>query len=288
MEDTVFYIFVFLLGLAIGSFLNVVIYRLPRGLSIWQGRSFCPKCGKKLSWWENIPLFSYLFLKGRCSKCSARISFQYPLVEFLTGIIFLLAFYKIFSSPSSLTSYFLLHTSDFLLHASYFILLTSYFILISCLIAIFFIDLKHYIIPDSLIVIGSITSLVYLSLGQFLIRNAQSLIQNSFFNHIFPAPDFLAHSSLFINHLIFAIIGGAFFALIVLMTRGKGMGVGDVKLAALMGLILGDKLIPAFYLAFISGALVGLLLIACKKKSLSSKIPFGPFLAGATLLLMIL
>ncbi len=272
------YVFLFLFGLCIGSFLNVVIYRLPRGLSIGKGRSFCPKCKKKLLWWELIPLFSFIFLKGRCSKCKVKISLQYPIVELTTGILFLLAFFRLTCG------------SGFMVRD----LLPIIYVwtIISILIAIFFIDLKHYIIPDSLIIVGSALSLIYLLMFQFF-DNLQPVFYNSkiliFFYRFLPISSFKFQvSSLFLNHILFAIIGGAFFGLIILFTKGRGMGIGDMKFGVLMGLILGSQLIMALYLSFVSGAIVGILLILLKKKSLKSKVPFGPFLVGVTLLFMIL
>ncbi len=272
------YAFLFVFGLCIGSFLNVIIYRLPRGLSVGKGRSFCPKCKKKLLWWELIPLFSFIFLKGRCSKCKVKISLQYPIVELTTGVLFLLTFLRL-TRDSGLITCSLLP-------------IIYVWTIMSILIAIFFIDLKHYIIPDSLIIVGSALTLIYLLMLQFF-DNLQPVFYNSktlvLFYRFLPVSSFKFQvSSLFINNIIFAIIGGAFFGLIILLTKGRGMGVGDMKFGVLMGLILGSNLIMALYLSFVSGAIVGVLLILLKKKSLKSKVPFGPFLVGATLLFMIL
>ncbi len=271
-------IYVFLFGLCIGSFLNVIIYRLPRGLSICKGRSFCPKCKKKLLWWELIPLFSFIFLRGRCSKCKVKISLQYSIVEFTTGILFLLTFFRF------------AYNSRFMARDLLFIIYT--WIIISILIAIFFIDLKHYIIPDSLIVIGGAMSFVYLLMIQYIFPNLRivnyKLGITNYMENVFPYSKLIIHNSLFINHLIFAIIGGVFFGLIILLTKGRGMGMGDMKFGVLMGLVLGSKLVVALYLAFVSGAIVGVLLIVLKKKSLKSKVPFGPFLVASTLILMFL
>jgi len=264
--------FIFLFGLCIGSFLNVIIYRLPRGLNIWKGRSFCPKCKKKLLWWELIPLFSFIFLKGKCSKCKVKISLQYPIVELITGILFLLAFFRLTCDSGLMTRN---------------LLLTIYtWMIISILVAIFFIDLRHYVIPDSLIIISTITTIVYLGFSS--LNPGFVIHEPELFNRIFPYSKFIIHNSLFINNIIFAIIGGVFFGLIILLTKGRGMGMGDMKFGVLMGLILGSKLIMALYLAFVFGAIVGILLIFLKKKSLKSKLPFGPFLAGTTLLFIIL
>jgi len=199
-------------------------------------------------------------------------------VELTTGILFLLAFFRLTCG------------SGFMVRD----LLPIIYVwtIISILIAIFFIDLKHYIIPDSLIIVGSALSLIYLLMFQFF-DNLQPVFYNSkiliFFYRFLPISSFkLQVSSLFLNHILFAIIGGAFFGLIILFTKGRGMGIGDMKFGVLMGLILGSQLIMALYLSFVSGAIVGILLILLKKKSLKSKVPFGPFLVGVTLLFMIL
>jgi prepilin signal peptidase PulO-like enzyme (type II secretory pathway) len=268
--------FLFLFGLCIGSFLNVIIYRLPKGLSIWKGRSFCPECKKKLLWWELIPLFSFFFLRGKCSKCKVKISPQYPIVELVTGILFLLVI-KSFNHEFIISGF-----QDYMIIG---LQLLYYFLIISILIAIFFIDLKYYIIPDSLIVIGGAVSFLYLLIIQYIFSSLQT---TNHIKSIFPYYNFIIHNSLFINHLIFAIIGGVFFGLIIFLTKGRGMGMGDMKFAILMGLILGGKLVAALYLAFVLGAIVGIFLILLKKKSLKSKVPFGPFLVGVTLLFMIL
>lgn len=138
-------IIIFLLGLLIGSFLNVCIYRIPEGISIVNPGSFCPKCRHPLSWLDNIPLVSYILLKGRCRYCGAKISIQYPLVELLTGIVFLL-FYTRFGFSAE------------------FILFTS---VSSLLIIALFIDLKYMLLPDIVIIPSIILSAIYGSIYGF-------------------------------------------------------------------------------------------------------------------------
>lgn len=217
-------IVLFLLGLCLGSFLNVVICRLGRGGKILFSRSQCPRCQKVLEWFELIPVFSFVIQKGRCRRCRKKISVQYPLVELATGVLFVLFGFdwlKLFFS--------------------------------AVLIVVFVYDLKHYLIPDKV---------------------------------IYPA---LAIGVIFgwRNWLAFLIAGG-FFLILVLVSRERWMGWGDVKLATLMGLILGwPDVLTALMIAFVSGALVGLSLILLKKKTMKSQIPFGPFLAGATIIMML-
>ena len=220
------------LGLVIGSFLNVVVYRLPRGLGFVRGRSFCPKCKHKINWFDNVPVISFLILKGRCRFCGRKISWRYPLIELLAGALFYLSY---------------------LSHLSF----LSY-LLICGLVVIFFIDLEHQIIPDEIVIPLSV-----LFLGYRLLTNIQYLIS---------------------NFLITGIVSFLFLYLIHLLTKGKGMGLGDVKLAFLMGLVLGfPKIVVAFYLAFLTGAFVGVILILLSRAKLKQKIAFGPFLVFGTI-----
>ncbi len=210
----------------VGSFLNCVIYRLEQGKSFLKGRSFCPNCKHQLSWQDLIPIFSFIILRGHCRYCQKKISIQYPLVEFFTGIIFVLIY---------LLRSDLLGRSDLLI----------FNFVVSCFFIIIFVyDLKHYIIPDKV---------VFPAIGIALIFN-------------------------FLN-ILSAVGAAGFFFLIVLISRGKGMGIGDIKLAFLMGLFLGwPNIIVALFLAIFLGAIMGIGLIISGKKTLKSEVPFGPFL----------
>lgn len=226
----------FFLGACIGSFLNVVVYRLNHNLSPFRGRSFCPKCKKKISWRDNIPLLSFVFLRGRCRSCHSPISWQYPLVELTTGVLTLFTVYY---------SLFVLHLS--LLAVVYYLLITY------ALIVIFVSDFRYTTIPDQV---------VYPAIGLAFIW---TFINNSWL--FLPA----------------GVVAAGFFFLLVFVTRGKGMGMGDVKLAGLMGLILGfPKIIITLMLAFLTGAIVGVILVLLGRKRLKEHVPFGPFLVGAT------
>jgi leader peptidase (prepilin peptidase) / N-methyltransferase len=230
-----FYFFIFLLGLVIGSFLNCVIFRLEREESFLKGRSCCPNCKHTLSWLDLVPVFSFLFLGGKCRYCKKPISWQYPLVEISTAILFVLVAY--FSFP------------DFLA--------TSYLLLATSLLAVIFIfDFKHYTIPDGAIFFAiAISGIWALVSGQLL------------------------------NYLGSALGAALFFLFIFLISKGKWMGFGDVKLAFFMGLFLGfPKILVALFLAFIIGAIIGVCLIIFGKKKFSSEVPFGPFLIIGTFL----
>lgn len=236
----------FLFGLIFGSFANCVIYRLNHNKNPLKGRSFCPQCHHQLAWNDNIPLFSFLILKGKCRYCRKKISWQYPLVELSAGILFLL----ISLSPNSLYS---LSSPSCLLTKIYLCFLAIDFLII------FVSDLLYWTIPDETIIAGLLVTLL-----SFLIPSFSLLV--------------------FLNHLVTAFISFLFFFLLNRLTKGKGMAWGDVKLAFLLGLALGyPQIVVALYLAFTSGALIGLILIFLKKKKLRSPLPFGPFLTGATL-----
>jgi len=253
-----FYIVIFLFGLTAGSFLNCLIYRLEKGESFLSGRSYCPKCRHQLTWRDLIPILSFFILKGKCRYCHQKISWQYPLVEIATGLLFV----SIFNQFS------IFNFQNFLFYP-----------IISCfLIVIFVYDLKHYIIPDRVIYPAIVIALIFNF--QFLIVKEINLFStfisingNSVFNEF----------SVF-NYSIFSSFGAAvFFLLIVLISRGKWMGIGDIKLAFLMGLILGfPNILVALFLAFFLGAIIGLGLIISGRKTLKSEIPFGPFLITGT------
>jgi len=221
-------IFTLLAGLILGSFVNVLIWRIPKGFSV-VGRSFCPKCQKKIVWFDNIPLLSFILLKGKCRSCKKKIALRYPLVELLFGVVTVLLYLK------------------FGLTLKFFF----YVLLSIVLLSILVIDFMHQIIPDELVFIGLIISVLFIF---------------SFAN-LFAG--FLAASFLLILHLI---------------TKGKGMGLGDVKFAILGGMIVGlTNIFSWFLVAFLTGAIVGCILILTKKSDLKSKIAFGPFLVLALL-----
>lgn len=232
---------IFILGLSIGSFLNVLVERIPKNESFIKGRSHCDFCRHKLSWYDLIPVVSFIFLKGRCRYCLKSISLRYPFVEIVTAISYLFVYLNFSSYNLQLITYNL--------------------IIISGLIIIFFTDFKYRIIPDPvlipLIILVSIYDLYVFKL--------------SFIYNYFPA----------------AFLFSGLFLFLVVITKGKGMGLGDVKYAFFMGLLLGfPNIIISFYIAFLTGAFISLILVLKGKKSLKSKIAFGPFLVMATFVTM--
>lgn len=232
-----FYLLLFVFGLAVGSFLNVASMRYPKSIG---GRSRCPHCHKVLNWRELIPVASYLVQKGKCRNCDNRLSLQYPLVEVLTGGVFL-----------SLGYYFqrFANLSDFSVWQSY-VFLSLWIAAAACLILIALIDLRLFIIPDGL-------SIAIAALGVLL----------------------MALKADYLNHILTAALSFFFFGSVMLATRGRGMGMGDVKLAGAIGLLMGfPASLTAFVAAFVTGAIWGVGLILFRKKSFKDAVPFGPFL----------
>lgn len=244
----------FVLGLIIGSFLNVVIIRLNTERSLG-GRSGCMSCGHTLSWHELIPVFSFLFLAGRCLKCKAKISFQYPLVELITGLVFALLFLKFQDA-------FFLNTLIFSFTYAY------YAAVFSLIVVIAVYDLRHKIIPDVLSFILAILGFV----GLFLLNSNGML---SFSMHLPTLWGFLS-----------GFIIAAPFAFFWLISKGAWMGLGDAKLAIGLGWVLGlSRAVSGVVVAFWIGAVVGIFLVVFSKDhGMKSEIPFAPYLALGALL----
>lgn len=259
-----YYFFIFLFGLAVGSFLNVVIFRLENGWSIVNDRSKCMHCKHVLSWYDLFPILSFVALKARCRYCKKKISWQYPIVEISTALIFLL----IFNFKFLISNELLIFNAKFLIEIFY------YFFIASAFIVIFVYDLNHYIIPDEVIYLAIAIALVFnLYADTGIIYNISSLDLQ-----------FILNNSVFINHFFAAVNSFIFFFAIVFFTNGKGMGGGDVKLGFLMGLLLGWPMVfLSIFLSFILGSVVGILLVLRKKKNMKSMIPFGPFLIIGTM-----
>lgn len=229
---------IFIFSLIFGSFLNVVIYRLPRGKSVVWGRSYCPVCQKTLIWCDMVPVVSYLVLRGRCRYCKSPIGWRYPVVEIFTASLFLIIFYRYGASLPAL----------------------KYLFLVVLLIVASFIDLEHYIIPDTLTATGF----------------AGGIILN-----------LLAQDISFASALAGMSITGGFFLLLSLISKG-GMGGGDVKMVAVTGLFLGWPLglLGAFFGCCLAG-LAGIGLIITQRKSRKDIMPFAPFMATGALLALL-
>jgi len=244
-----FYIFIFIFGALIGSFLNVCIYRMPRSQSIIWPSSRCPSCNNPINYYDNIPIISYyLFLRGRCRSCKEKISGRYPLVEALNAFFYLLVFWRFGSGWSS----------------------AVYCILCSSLIVITFIDLDFQIIPDRITLPGIPLGLVA---GSFLL----------------PDPFLRATALGYRASLLGAVSGFSLFYLVAFLSikilKKEGMGGGDIKLMAMLGAFLGWKtVILTTFLGSLSGSIIGIGLMAFRGREKGSLIPFGPFLALGALL----
>jgi leader peptidase (prepilin peptidase)/N-methyltransferase len=249
-----------LFGLAIGSFLNVVIDRLPDGKSIVSPPSHCPACNRKLAAKDLIPIVSYLQLKGRCRYCNESIPARLPIVEAVTGAGFGLIYWYGSTNWTMAGS----ATPDYALTG----LALVYFCL---LLVIFVIDFDHQLI---------LNKLVYPAMAVALAMSILHTWAGFDLNAIAFVPD-LKHAAIGCG------IGLVLFLLIVVFSRG-GMGLGDVKMAALMGLMLGyPSVLVAIFLAIIAGGIIAIVLLVTKKKGRKQAIPFGPFLALGTMLAMI-
>lgn len=248
-------IFLFCLGLAIGSFLNVLIDRLPNEEEII-GRSHCDHCRRQLEWRDLFPVFSYLFLKGRCRFCQKKLSLFYPLVELITGLTFVFV-YRYSSQlgvENLLTAVPLNFEQSLILIHLKFLQLLALLGIFSCLIVIFFADWKYRVIPDSIQLVFFAFSLLFLfSRG--------------------------AGADGFLHHVVGALATALPILFLFLATGGRAMGFGDVKLAFNMGFLLGLwGGSTAVYFGFIFGGIAGVILVLLGKKKLKSKIAFGPFL----------
>lgn len=252
-------IIAFIFGSFVGSFLNVCIHRMPLQESVVSPRSHCPSCKKTIRWYDNIPLISYIILKGKCRHCSAKISFRYFIVEFLTGLVFAL-FYGHFG-----------------LTYSFFV----YIIFACCMIVATFIDIPHRIIPDEISVGGMAAGFILISLKGL---SAKPLV--------FSFKPML-------NSLLGIVIGGGiiyltgwlfdlvYFKLLKkppIQGETESMGGGDVKLMAMIGAFLGwQKALVTFFLAPFLGVAAGIINLIAKK---DHTIPYGPFLSLAAILSM--
>jgi len=247
---TSFYLFsIFIFGLIIGSFLNAFIYRLHEGKTM-MGRSFCPKCFKTIHWYDNIPVFSFLFLKGSCRHCKKKISWQYPLVEIVTALIFVVALYV------ELGKFNLFQGQLINLDFEFIITLFRDLFLISILIIVFVYDLRWYIIRDEVVLPATV--LIF--------------ILNLFLGVVWW------------KMLFYGIIGLSFFLVQFWVSKGRWVGGGDIFLGLLIGIALPwPGFLVAIMLSYFIGSFVGLGLIVFGKKKMESQIPFGPFLVLGTI-----
>jgi leader peptidase (prepilin peptidase)/N-methyltransferase len=231
------FLLIFILGLIVGSFLNVCIYRIPRGQSIIFPPSACPTCGKRLKPCHMVPVLSFLLLGGKCAYCKEKISAVYPIVELGTAALYTFLLYRF----------------------SIGMLFFKYSLLFSILIVVCFIDMENQIIPDEIIIVGLLAGIIFSSVD----------IQNLFRDYI-PG----------------ALIGSGILLLIVILSRG-GMGGGDIKLMAVIGIFLGwRKALLALFISFILGGIFAFVLLITRKKGMKDAVPFGPFLGAAAMVMV--
>lgn len=237
----IIYLFIFLIGLCIGSFLNVIIFRLNKKAGAFTGRSECPKCGKQLKWYDLFPVLSYIFLRRRCRNCKSKISFVYPLTELLTAF-FILLFYVFYKPVFGVADFF------------YLLIIVSFVVLI-------FFDYLYLLLPDKIIL--------------------PLIILTILFNYLFRRSEFT-------SLLLSALVLGGIFAIIHIVSNGKWVGLGDAKLLFLIGLVFGYVLgLWVLMLSVWIAALVGIGLIILGKANRKTALPFGSFLAGVSILIII-
>ena len=251
--------FATVLGLLVGSFLNVCIARMPEDRSIVHPPSHCPACGHGVRPRDNIPVLSWLLLRGRCRDCQSPISSLYPTVELLTGLLALLLYRRLIPGPAELDPG----------HAALFVVQLCF---MAMLVAITFIDLRHTIIPDEMSIYAA----------PFGILAAAALTAL----HVPGAPTWQ-------QSVVGALIGGGSLGLVSLtywlIKRQEGMGLGDVKLLAMIGAFLGG--LPAIPFVLLvsscSAAVVGVSLAIVQRKGSKMAFPYGPFLAFAAVLYLL-
>ena len=231
-----------LFGLITGSFLNVVIYRLPRGRSVVWPASACGGCGRELRWFENVPIVSWVVLGAKCARCKSPISVQYPLVEATTAVLFVLVTWLTPVGP----------------------LLAARLIFVCGLVVLFGIDLEHQILPNSITLPGIVAGLIFSLAGPPGLRDAIIGV-------------------LLGGGVLYAIAAGYY-----LWRREEGLGMGDVKMLAMIGAFLGwQAVLLTLVLASLSGAVIGVAMMALQRGTMKYALPFGTFLALGALVAML-
>ena len=249
MTNTIQDIYSIIIGLCIGSFLNVVIYRIPEGISIVKPGSFCPDCKKEIKYVDNIPLISWLIKKGKCTYCGSNINIRYPIIESLTAILFF-----IFSNSSP-------HFYNF--NQNLFIEIIFSWTFISILLAISFIDLEHFWIPQSLLNFGFLSGLINLTLISILDK------------------DIVA--KYFLKGLAAALLSYLFFEILRIIAekiyKREALGKGDSKLVSMMAIWLGPLgIFLSIAISYVIAAIFLMILLRFKKIKIDQIIPFAPFL----------
>ena len=264
LQEVLIQLWVFGLGLVIGSFLNVCIYRIPEGISLLWPASKCVNCSKRVVWYDNIPVLSYLFLKGKCRHCQHKISALYPITELITGIVFLSLFHGVILVKGDLVCAYI------------------FYLVFCCLLIVgSIVDLKLYIIPNEITYTGLILAPIagLLCVGSRNLNNAQGYFDNS-------ANQWL--DSLQVSMIGIFVAGGMIFLCGIigkLVLRKDAMGFGDVKLMGVIGGFIGWKLaVATFFLAPFFGLLFGIPRLISRRGKM---IPYGPFLSLAAFICLL-
>lgn len=272
--------FVFIFGLIIGSFLNVVIYRVPKKESIVFPGSHCPACNAIIKPYDNIPVFSYMILGGKCRNCETSISPIYPAVELLVAVLFFLAFIK------SGDQFQIYQSAYDEIPARFWLSLIGDLVFISFIIPLVFIDYRYKLLPDALTYPGLLILLVMrlIAPDQWLLAHTQKLFG------LAGKPDWIVA---LVGSLLGAIVGGGSLWLVreayYRLRRVEGMGQGDIKMMAMVGAYLGWQLtLLTIFTGSLLGSVIGIMLIARNRGSMKTELPFGVFLGPAALFALFL
>lgn len=242
-----YYILLFVFGLIFGSFANVLIFRLKKREDMVFKRSYCPTCKKTLKWYDLIPVISFFILRGICRNCRKKISIQYPVVELCTGVMFMIMGY--WANSQNLMGWHYIASLIFGLYMAF------------VFISLFVYDLRYMELPDSIMLPSIVVAIFY-------------------FLTVYPDK--------WLQIMIGIGVSFVFFLLIFVFSKGKAMGGGDVKLAVLIGAIcVWPGTLLALLLAFVGGAIIGIILVMAKKKKMKSEIPFGVFIIPSIVIVMI-
>ncbi len=246
--NTIYYAVIFIYGIVIGSFLNVCIYRIPEGFSIVTERSRCRSCNSQIKWYDLIPILSYILLLGRCRKCKSKISIQYPIIEALNGLLYVLVFYI-----CGFNSFWEILISS------------GYCLVVSALLVLSVIDLRTNTIPIGINIFIAVMGLFVVLVKFFTYGRGMNIL---------------------IDHAVGLLSVSLFLYIIYLITNGNGIGGGDIKLMGAAGLMLGgSKIILAFLIACVLAAIIHP--IRMKISKLSKVLAFGPYLSAGIVISML-
>lgn len=260
------------LGLVAGSFVSVLIYRIPKEESIVWGRSHCRSCNHLLGMRDLVPLISFLSTMGKCRYCKTVLPLTYPIVEVTTSLLFLLAYWLTITTQPAIPA---LQIITFAYFAILFIIFA----------ALFFIDLFDLLLPD--VLVFSAFFLVFIYHVLYNVLYTMRITREPFFSY-----DFFIQLSQSLQPFVYGVLAGfcvaVIFFLLIVVTKGRGMGGGDVKFALVMGAVTGwPTFLVALFAAFFSGAVVSIFLLLLRKKQFGQTIPFGPFLIAATIVSLV-